>query len=106
MTLDTQPCPKCNTEMFAGARFCVRCGARMDASGTATRPVSVVAEESASPKAALADIFVKELKPRSRPELPAATVEEIDEGFETIEHVEDAPSIAAKPGARAAEAVP
>jgi len=86
MTLETRPCPKCQTEMFDGARFCVRCGAPMDAPNLA------------------ADIFTTDLKRRTTPPRAVTTVEEIDEGFEMID--DDAPSIDVTPGARAAEPEP
>jgi uncharacterized protein YjbI with pentapeptide repeats len=76
--------------MFAGARFCVKCGARLDA-------------PDAEPKGT--NIFTAGLKPRPTPAAISATVEEIDEGFE-IESIDDAPSIDVTPGARTAETVP
>ena len=90
MTLETQPCPKCHTEMFLGARFCVRCGVRLDASGAQVS----------------ADIFTADLKPRVVPPQAPTTVEEIDEGFEAIEPEDETPIIDPKPSARAAQAAP
>jgi uncharacterized protein YjbI with pentapeptide repeats len=94
MTLETQPCPKCQTEMFSGARFCVRCGVRLDASGA-----QVPAQVSA-------DIFTADLKPRAVPQQTPPTVEEIDEGFEAIEPEDDTPIIDVTPRAPKPEAAP
>jgi uncharacterized protein YjbI with pentapeptide repeats len=33
MSTDPFPCPKCENEMFPGARFCMRCGTRLDVVG-------------------------------------------------------------------------
>lgn len=33
MSTEPFPCPKCENEMFPGARFCMRCGTRLDAGG-------------------------------------------------------------------------
>lgn len=33
LSTDPFPCPKCENEMFPGARFCMRCGTRLDAVG-------------------------------------------------------------------------
>ena len=90
MTLETQPCPKCQTEMFAGARFCVKCGARLDAPDAESKGTN---------------IFTAGLKPRPSTQSIPATVEEIDDGFE-IEPDDDGPSIDVTPGARAAETAP
>jgi len=93
MTLETRPCPKCQTEMFSSARFCVRCGSQLG---------------GANAEGAAANIFTAGLTPRMTPgPAPAVTsVEEIDQGFEIIEPDDDAPSIDVTPSARTAEAVP
>src|SRR6187399_2525745 len=33
MPLESFPCPKCENKMFVGARFCMRCGTRLNAQG-------------------------------------------------------------------------
>src|SRR6188508_2665149 len=39
MPLESFPCPKCQNKMFVGARFCMRCGTRLnDKGGEEIRP--------------------------------------------------------------------
>jgi uncharacterized protein YjbI with pentapeptide repeats len=97
MILETRTCPKCQTEMFSSARFCVKCGNRLDA------PLTPEADGKA------ANIFTAGLTPRATP-APIVTavetsVEEIDQGFESVAPDDDAPSIDVTPGARTAERV-
>ena len=49
MEIATCECPQCHAEMFDGARFCIRCGSRLD-EPKLTAPVT-------RPAAALADLF-------------------------------------------------
>jgi hypothetical protein len=71
--------------MFSGARFCVKCGARLDAPAAEAKG---------------GQIFTAGLKPRTTPlRMAAPELDEVDQGFEVIGD-EDV-----TPGARAAEAV-
>ena len=99
MIFETRSCPKCQTETFSSARFCVKCGNRLDI-------------PDGDGKAA--NIFTAGLTKRATPAPPIVTavettVDEIDQGFDSVlpdDPDDDAPSIDVTPGARAAEAVP
>ncbi len=49
MNDDSYQCPKCGHEMFAGARFCMRCGSRMDAANPSKAEASDAATQRKSP---------------------------------------------------------